>query len=170
MTARASFNPYRPVLDQTARPAQRLREATPDQARRTALQLLERVGLAEHTVTQRPDRLSGGELHRAALARALASEPRVLICDEMTAGLDSLTQHHILTLLDDLRRSLQLTLIVISHDRDVVACLADHIIVLDHGTVVDRGPAAALLTDAQHPLTRALLHPDAATVTAPSNS
>ncbi|GIJ11047.1 ATP-binding cassette domain-containing protein [Micromonospora andamanensis] len=167
--ARASFNPYRTVLDQTAGPARRLRNATPEQARRTALHLLERVGLAEHTVTQRPDRLSGGELHRAALARALASEPRVLICDETTAGLDSVTQHGILTLLDDLRRSLALTLIVISHDRDVVAQLADQIVVLDNGAVVDRGPAELLLTHAHHPLTSALLHTDPATAAAPSN-
>ena len=166
--ARASFNPYRSVLDQTAGPARRLRNAPPEQARRTALHLLERVGLAEHTVTQRPDRLSGGELHRAALARALASEPRVLICDETTAGLDSVTQHGILTLLDELRRSLHLTVVVISHDRDVVAHLADHIVVLDNGAVVDGGPAAALLTQTHHPLTRALLHTDTTAAT-PSN-
>ncbi|MBX7266470.1 ABC transporter ATP-binding protein [Micromonospora sp. Llam7] len=167
--ARASFNPYRPVLDQTAGPAQRLRNATAEQARRVALHLLERVGLAEHTVAQPPDRLSGGELHRAALARALASEPRVLVCDETTAGLDRVTQHGILTLLDELRGSLQLTVVVISHDRDVVAHLADHIIVVDNGAVVDHGPADALLTHAHHPLTRALLHTDTVTAAAPSS-
>ncbi|BCJ61853.1 ABC transporter ATP-binding protein/permease [Micromonospora endophytica] len=167
--ARASFNPYLPVLDQTAGPARQLRNATPEQARRTALRLLERVGLAEHAVIQRPDRLSGGELHRAAFARALAGEPRVLICDETTAGLDSVTQHGILTLLDELRRSLHLTVVVISHDRDVVAHLADQIVVLDNGVVVDRGPADALLTHADHPLTRALLHSDPATAGAPSD-
>ncbi|MFY1577156.1 ATP-binding cassette domain-containing protein [Verrucosispora sp. WMMD703] len=167
--AHASFNPYRPVLDQIAGPARRLRDATPDQARHTALHLLERVGLAEHTVIQRPDRLSGGELHRAALARALASEPRVLICDETTAGFDSVTRHGILTLLDELRRTLGLTVVMISHDRDVVAHLADHIAVLDDGTVVDSGPADALLNHAHHPLTRALLHIDPATAAAPSN-
>lgn len=168
--ARASFNPYQPVLDQTARPAQQLRGANPDRARSAALRLLERVGLAEHTVTQRPDRLSGGELHRAALARALVTEPRLLICDEITSGLDSVTQHRILTLLDELRRNLHLTLIVISHDRDVVAHLADHIIVVDNAAIVDRGPADALLTYANHPLTRALLHTDTspATVRSPS--
>jgi peptide/nickel transport system ATP-binding protein len=165
--ARASFNPYHPVLDQVARPAQRLRHTAPEQARRAALHLVERVGLAEHTVRQRPDRLSGGELHRAALARALATEPRVLVCDEITAALDTITEHHILTLLDDLRRSSELTLIVISHDRDVVARLADHIVVLDQGAVVERGSADALLTRAHHPLTRALLHADAAAAAAP---
>jgi ABC-type glutathione transport system ATPase component/ABC-type dipeptide/oligopeptide/nickel transport system permease subunit len=167
--ARASFNPYRPVLDQVAGPARRLRAAAPEQARHTALHLLDRVGLAEHTATRRPDRLSGGELHRAALARALASEPRVLVCDETTAGLDRVTRHGILTLLDELRRDLQLGVVVISHDRDVVAHLADHIVVLDDGTVVDSGPADALLNHAHHPLTRALLHTDPASTTAPSN-
>ncbi|MDG4831745.1 ATP-binding cassette domain-containing protein [Solwaraspora sp. WMMD1047] len=167
--ARASFDPHRPVLDQTAGPARRLRDAAPERARRAALELLELVGLTEPTVTQRPDRLSGGELHRAAMARALACEPRVLICDETTAGLDRVTQHGILTLLDDLRRSLRLTVVVISHDRDVVAHLADQIVVLDNGAVVDRGPADALLTHPHHPLTRALLHTDPATAAAPSN-
>ncbi|MFF5216567.1 ATP-binding cassette domain-containing protein [Micromonospora sp. NPDC000442] len=167
--ARASFDPYRPVLDQIAGPARRLRDAPPDQARDAARHLLERVGLAEHTVTRRPDRLSGGELHRAALARALASDPRVLICDETTAGLDSVTRHGILMLLDELRRTLQLTVVMISHDRDVVAHLADHIVVLDDGTVVDSGPADALLHHAHHPLTRALLHSDPTTAAAPSN-
>ncbi|MBQ1025034.1 ABC transporter ATP-binding protein [Micromonospora sp. C95] len=167
--ARASFNPYRPVLDQVAGPARRLRDATPEQARHAARHLLDRVGLAEHTATRQPDRLSGGELHRAALARALASEPRVLICDETTAGLDRITRHGILTLLDGLRRDLQLAVVVISHDRDVVAHLADHIVVLDDGTVVDSGPADDLLNHAHHPLTRALLHTDPAAATAPSN-
>ncbi len=93
----------------------------------------------------------------------------MLICDETTAGLDRITRHGILTLLDELRRDLELTVVVISHDRDVVAHLADHIVVLDDGVVVDSGPADALLHHAHHPLTRALLHIDPATATAPSN-
>ncbi|MEG3632784.1 ABC transporter ATP-binding protein/permease [Micromonospora palythoicola] len=167
--ARASFDPYRSVVDQIGRPARRLRDATPDRAHHTARHLLDRVGLAEHTATRRPDRLSGGELHRAALARALASEPRVLICDETTAGLDRVTRHGILTLLDELRRDLRLAVVVISHDRDVVAHLADHVVVLDDGVVVDSGPADALLHHADHPLTRALLYTGPATAPTPSN-
>ncbi|MFG3712812.1 ATP-binding cassette domain-containing protein [Micromonospora sp. NPDC047730] len=155
--ARASFDAYRPVLDQVARAARRLRDATDAEARRTALRLLDQVGLAEHTVAGTPDRLSGGELHRAALARALAGEPRVLICDEITAGLDGDARERILALLDDLRRRRDLALVVISHDRDVVARLADRIVVLDGGRVVEQGPADALLGAARHPLTRALL-------------
>ncbi|MEU5945868.1 ATP-binding cassette domain-containing protein [Micromonospora sp. NPDC047465] len=155
--ARASFDAYRPVLDQVARAARRLRDATDAEARRTALRLLDQVGLAEHTVAGPPDRLSGGELHRAALARALAGEPRVLICDEITAGLDGDARERILALLDDLRRRRDLALVVISHDRDVVARLADRIVVLDGGRVVEQGPADALLGAARHPLTRALL-------------
>ncbi|MER5335748.1 ATP-binding cassette domain-containing protein [Micromonospora sp. NPDC002717] len=155
--ARASFDAYRPVLDQVARAARRLRDATDAEARRTALRLLDQVGLAEHTVAGTPDRLSGGELHRAALARALAGEPRVLICDEITAGLDGDARERVLALLDDLRRRRDLALVVISHDRDVVARLADRIVVLDGGRVVEQGRAEALLGAARHPLTRALL-------------
>lgn len=160
--ARASFDPYRGVLDQVQRPARLLLKAGVDQARRAALDLVQRVGLTEQIVVQRPDRLSGGELHRAALARALITRPRLLICDEITAGLDGVTQQRILTLLDELRRDLDLALIVISHDRDVVTWLADHIAVLDDGRIVEHGPAAALLSSAEHPLTRALLHTDPA--------
>ncbi|WP_329008564.1 ATP-binding cassette domain-containing protein [Micromonospora rifamycinica] len=167
--ARASFDPHRTVLDQTAAPARRLHRAPPEQARRTALHLLALVGLDETTATRRPDRLSGGQLHRAALARALAGRPRVLVCDETTAGLDRLTQHGILTLLDELRHRLRLAVVVITHERDVVAHLADHVVVLDEGTLVDRGPADDLLHRAHHPLTRALLPTHPADDTAPTH-
>ncbi|MBG0566643.1 ABC transporter ATP-binding protein/permease [Actinoplanes aureus] len=160
--ARASFNPYRPVLDQILRAAQRLTDASPDAARRAALDLIERVGLTEGIASHRPDRLSGGELHRAALARALITGPRLLICDEITAGLDGITQHRVLDLLDDLRRGLDVAVIVISHDRDVVTRAADHIVVLDDGHIVEQGPAADLLNRPRHSQTRALLHTEPA--------
>ncbi|GAA0421169.1 hypothetical protein Aca07nite_10760 [Actinoplanes capillaceus] len=155
--ARASFNPYRPVLDQITRAAQCLATAGPP----AALDLIKRVGLTEDIAAQRPDRLSGGELHRAALARALVTGPNLVICDEITAGLDGVTQHRILTLLDELRRDLGLALIVISHDRTVVTRLADDIAVLDSGCIVEHGPAATLLSRPHHPLTRALLQVEA---------
>ncbi|MFC5943381.1 ABC transporter ATP-binding protein, partial [Micromonospora harpali] len=96
---------------------------------------------------------------RAALHRALLAEPRVVICDEITSGLDTVSRDRIVALVDRLRRAHGLALVVISHDRDVVARLADHVVVLDSGQVVEAGPASALLTAARHPLTRALLHP-----------
>ncbi|TMR36377.1 ABC transporter ATP-binding protein [Nonomuraea zeae] len=133
--ARASFDPYRGVSAQVARTAVRLRGATPAQAAAAARAMLERVGLDEHTTGRRPAALSGGELQRAALARALLAEPKVLICDEITSGLDALVQAAILDLLDSLRRDLGLTLLLISHDRDVVARLADRVVALEGGLI-----------------------------------
>ncbi|WP_428962387.1 ABC transporter ATP-binding protein [Micromonospora fluostatini] len=156
--ARASFDPWRPVLDQVARPAVRLGGRSVGAAREAARAVLDRVGLAGHLVTRDPGRLSGGELHRAALARALLAGPRVLICDEITAGLDAVTRDRILTLVDELRRADGLALLVISHDREVVARLADWVAVLHDGRVVEDGPAVALLTSARHSLSRSLLH------------
>ncbi|WP_432953550.1 ABC transporter ATP-binding protein/permease [Micromonospora haikouensis] len=157
--ARASFHPHRSVLEQVSRAAVRLRALPPIRARDAARRVLGEVGLAADVVARRPDRLSGGELQRAALARALLAEPRVVICDEITSGLDTVNRDRIVALVDRLRRAHGLALVVISHDRDVVARLADHVVVLDAGQVVEAGPASALLTAARHPLTRALLHP-----------
>ncbi|MFG1950297.1 ABC transporter ATP-binding protein [Micromonospora sp. NPDC048830] len=156
--ARASFDPWRPVLDQVARPAIRLHDRPVRAARAAARAALDRVGLAGHLVTRDPGRLSGGELHRAALARALLAEPRVLICDEITAGLDAVTRDRILDLVDELRRADDVALLVISHDRDVVARLADRVAVLHDGRVIENGPAATLLTSARQSLSRSLLH------------
>ncbi|MGP3912860.1 ABC transporter ATP-binding protein [Nonomuraea sp. 10N515B] len=131
--ARASFDPYRAVSAQVTRTAVRLRGATTQEATAQAGSLLERVGLGEQTAGRRPSALSGGELQRAALARALLAGPRVLVCDEITSGLDALVQAAILDLLDELRRDLGLTLLLISHDMDVVARLADRVATLDDG-------------------------------------
>ncbi|MEV4173288.1 ATP-binding cassette domain-containing protein [Nonomuraea sp. NPDC049709] len=133
--ARASFDPYRSVSAQVARTAVRLRGASAGEAAAGARAVLERVGLDERTAGRRPAALSGGELQRAALARALLAEPKVLICDEITSGLDTLVQAAILDLLDELRRDLGLTLLLISHDMDVVARLADRVVELDGGRV-----------------------------------
>lgn len=129
--ARASFDPYRSVSAQVARTAVRLRGAAPQEAAAAARLMLARAGLDERTAARRPAELSGGELQRAALARALLAEPKVLICDEITSGLDALVQASILDLLDELRRDLGLTLLLISHDMDVVARLADRVLELE---------------------------------------
>ncbi|GAA3967685.1 ABC transporter ATP-binding protein [Actinomadura viridis] len=161
--ARASFDPWRPVDEQVARTAVRLRDAPPGQARAEALESLERMGLDASVARHRPHRLSGGELQRAALARALLARPRVLICDEITSGLDTLTQATIL----DLLAELDLTLVFISHDLGVVARIADRVAVVHEGRVVEHGPAGQVLRSPGHPLTKALLgdHPTRTGVT-----
>ncbi|MEV6521152.1 ATP-binding cassette domain-containing protein [Longispora sp. NPDC051575] len=149
----ASFDPRRPVLEQVARTAVLLRGLTPDTARAEADALLTRLGVAPGTTGRRPAGLSGGELQRAAIARALLAEPDVLVCDEITSALDPLTQAGLM----DLLTGLDLTLILISHDLPLVAGAADHLAVLADGHLVEHGRTATLLTDPRHPLTRAQL-------------
>ncbi|TBL32144.1 ATP-binding cassette domain-containing protein, partial [Verrucosispora sp. SN26_14.1] len=156
---RASFHPYAPVLAQVTRPAVRLRRQGPADVLAAARALLDQVGLDRDLVTRRPERLSGGELQRAALVRALLTRPRLLVCDEITSGLDGVNRDRILTLLDELRQAHRLALLVITHDPEVVVRLADHVVVLDHGRVVEHGRAADLPAGARSPLTRALLDP-----------
>ncbi|MFG2471605.1 ABC transporter ATP-binding protein [Streptomyces canus] len=155
--AHAAFDEHRPVLHQVARTAVRLRGTDDRTAETEALTTLDRLGLQEELVRRRPERLSGGELQRAALARALLARPRVLLCDEITSGLDTVTRRGILeTLMALLRDRDDLSLVLITHDLDTAA-LADRIAVLDAGELVEQGPAQRILTEPSHPFTVSLL-------------
>ncbi|WP_033039407.1 ABC transporter ATP-binding protein [Streptomyces monomycini] len=155
--AQSSFDEHRTLLAQVARTAVRLRGATPADAAREAEALLAEVGLRDQHFHNRPGRLSGGELQRAALARALLAHPRVLVCDEITSGLDTVTRRTILAVLDRLLRDQpDLALVWITHDLDTAA-RADRILVLDAGDVVEQGPTVHVLTAPGHPFTAALV-------------
>lgn len=134
---KAAFDEHRPVLDQVARTAVRLRGATPRAAREEAATTLAALGLTPHTAARRPGSLSGGELQRAALARALLARPRVLVCDEITSGLDPANRDAVLDLLAELRERTELALVLITHDLTAAATLADRTAVLREGRVVD---------------------------------
>ncbi|MFC9125761.1 ABC transporter ATP-binding protein [Streptomyces sp. NPDC057099] len=154
--ARAAFDEHRPVLAQVARTAVRLRGTDEKTATDEALTTLASLGLPESVVRRRPGELSGGELQRAALARALLARPRVLVCDEITSGLDTVTRRGILDLLTALVRDRDdLALVLITHDLDTAA-LAHRIAVLDAGELVEQGPARRVLTEPHHPFTAAL--------------
>ncbi|GAB7105511.1 ABC transporter ATP-binding protein [Streptomyces phaeofaciens JCM 4814] len=155
--ARAAFDEHRPVLHQIARTAVRLRGTGTAAATREALAALAGLGLPEDLVRRRPGRLSGGELQRAALARALLARPRVLVCDEITSGLDTLTRRGILDVLTALLHDRDdLSLVLITHDLDTAA-LAHRVAVLDAGELVEQGPARHVLTTPSHPFTRSLV-------------
>ncbi|MHA5054404.1 ABC transporter ATP-binding protein [Streptomyces sp. SD15] len=155
--ARAAFDEHRPVLHQIARTAIRLRGTESSAATREALATLTGLGLPEDLVRRRPGQLSGGELQRAALARALLARPRVLICDEITSGLDSITRRGILGILTALLHDRDdLSLVLITHDLDTAA-LAHRIAVLDAGELVEEGPARRVLTAPSHPFTVSLM-------------
>ncbi|MCQ4121293.1 ABC transporter ATP-binding protein [Rhodococcus tibetensis] len=131
--AKAAFDPYRSVWGQIVRGPRRLRGDTDREAAAAARRALDRVGLHEQIAHQRPGALSGGEAQRAALARALAAAPTVLICDEITTGLDPISQRRVLDVLADLTRSQHLALLVISHDAAVVDRVADRVVDLHSG-------------------------------------
>jgi peptide/nickel transport system ATP-binding protein len=125
-------------------------------ARRTA-ELLEMVHLPAAYASRRPGELSGGEKQRVNLARALAAEPEVLICDEITSALDTVVAAAIVRLVEDLRDRLGLAILFISHDLATVATLADHVVVMRRGEIVERGATGEVLAHPSHPYTRLLL-------------
>jgi peptide/nickel transport system ATP-binding protein len=156
--AGAAFDEHRPVLAQVARTAVRLRGAAEADALAEAVSTVTGLGLTEESLRRGPARLSGGELQRAALARALLARPRVLICDEITSGLDTVTRRGLLdTLAGLLRDRRDLSLVLITHDLGTAAALADRIAVLDGGDIVEEGPARRILTSPEHPFTVSLL-------------
>jgi D-methionine transport system ATP-binding protein len=118
--------------------------------------LLWLVGLGDKAEAY-PAQLSGGQKQRVGIARALAADPAILLSDEATSALDPETTASILALLRDINRKLGLTIVLITHEMSVVRAIADRVIVLDHGRVVEEGEAAAVFANPQATLTRRLL-------------
>ncbi|WID99929.1 ABC transporter ATP-binding protein (plasmid) [Bosea vestrisii] len=119
-------------------------------------ELLECVQLPAHYVSRKPSQLSGGEKQRVNLARSLAADPDVLICDEITSALDNIVSDAVLRLIDDLKIRLDIGVIFISHDLSAVASMSDKIMVLRGGDVVEHGATSEVLGDPQHPYTALL--------------
>ena len=121
------------------------------------MELMDTVGLAERLVNTYPHELDGGRRQRIGIARALAMEPKLIICDEPVSALDVSIQAQILNLMDDLQDKLDLTYIFITHDLAVVNHFADEIAVMYLGGIVEKAPSEELFTNPIHPYTRALL-------------
>jgi len=132
-------------------------DVSPAARLRRVQELLERVGLPANTVSRYPHEFSGGQRQRIAIARALAVEPKVLICDEPTSALDVSVQAQILDLLQDLQAELGIAYLFITHNFGVVEYLADRIAIMHGGSIVESGPADTVLHHPQHEMTRRLL-------------
>ena len=154
----ASLDPRMRVGDILDEGLESLRRGMGKEARRKhAAQLIERVGLPANTLTRYPHEFSGGQRQRIAIARALAVEPKVLICDEPTSALDVSVQAQILDLLRELQAELGIAYLFITHNFGVVEYLADRIAVMDGGRIVELGQAESVLLAPRQDVTRRLL-------------
>jgi len=155
----SSLNPVITVGRQIVEAVELHQKATGPAAEAVAIDLLRRVGIpaADQRFRAYPHQMSGGMLQRAMIAMALACEPAVLIADEPTTALDVTVQAEILALLDELRKSTGMGMLLITHDLDVVADVADHVYVMYAGSIVEHAAAATLLSNPMHPYTQGLL-------------
>ena len=131
------------------------------EAKARALEMLEIVGLPDKANSY-PAQLSGGQQQRIAIARALATNPGVLLCDEATSALDPKTTHAILELIRDINRKLGITVIVITHQMSVVQEICNRVAILEHGSVVEEGEVAQVFANPQAEATKNLVYPEMA--------
>jgi peptide/nickel transport system ATP-binding protein len=154
-----SLNPVFSVGQQVAEPLIKHLKLSAKQAWARAEELLHEVGLPEpkRRLRVHPHELSGGQQQRVMIAMALACEPKLLIADEPTTALDVTIQRQIIDLLAQLKSRHRMSMLFISHDLALVSEIADHVVVMRHGSVREQGAAAALFTNPQNAYTRALL-------------
>jgi peptide/nickel transport system ATP-binding protein len=153
----SSLNPRKPLSSIIALPLEVHHIGTKEERRARVEELMELVGLPRRLIYAYPSQLSGGQRQRVAIARALAMKPDVVICDEPTSALDVSVQAQILNLLQDLRRDLNLTFVIVSHNLAVVEHMADRVAVMYLGRVIEEGATARIFSGPRHPYTRALL-------------
>lgn len=155
---RSSINPLRTVGDYllAGLAAAGVEKA---QARSRVLELLERVGIpdGERRMRQYPQELSGGLLQRVSIVGAMATRPRLLLADEPTTNLDVRTQADVLLLIEELRSSESSALLIVTHDLDLAAAVADRVAIMYAGTIVETGSSHTVMSHPQHPYTAALL-------------
>ncbi len=153
----ASLNPRKRVGQIVADPLRRQGVASGAERRRRVQELLERVGLQSEHYNRFPNEFSGGQRQRVGIARALALEPKLVICDEPVSALDVSIQAQIVNLLDDLQDELGLTYLFVAHDIGVVRHVADRIAVMHDGKIVEQGSADQVCERPTDPYTKELL-------------
>jgi peptide/nickel transport system ATP-binding protein len=155
-----SLSPLHTIGDQISEALKLHRDVTGSAARDITIDMLRMVGFPspENTVDKYPFELSGGLRQRAMIAMALICRPALLIADEPTTALDVTIQAQILKLMRDLQQELGMAILMITHDLGVVANMADEVVVMYRGRVMERGPVDAIFKDPRHPYLKALLH------------
>lgn len=158
-----SLNPRFTAFDVIADPLRRLKgpplspKWTRESLRARVEELADMVGLPRPLLGRFPHQMSGGQKARVGIARALGPQPRLLVLDEPTSALDVSVQAVVLRLLDELRRTLGVSYLFVSHDLNVVRLVCDRVVVMYLGKVVESGPVASVFDRPSHPYTRALL-------------
>ena len=154
----ASLNPRHTVLDILTEAMLAHGLVTRENRREAAVRLLADVGMSDDILDRYPHAFSGGQRQRLCIARALALEPQLLICDEAVSALDLSVRAQVLNLLEDLQEKRGLAYLFITHDIGVVQHIADRIAVMYLGSIVETGPAPTVLGEPAHPYTQLLLH------------
>ena len=152
-----SLDPRRTILQTVSEPLRVLHGAPLAEQRERAAEVLDAVGLRSSDLAKYPHEFSGGQRQRIAIARALITQPRLIVADEPVSALDVSVQAQVLNLMQDLQDKFGLALLFISHDLAVVDMVCDEVIVLYQGRIVERGEPDTLFQRAAHPYTRALL-------------
>ncbi|MGL4318763.1 MAG: methionine ABC transporter ATP-binding protein [Pseudomonas sp.] len=147
------------VAANVAMPLELSGELSRSQIEQRVAELLARVGLSEHA-DKYPAQLSGGQKQRVGIARALATQPKILLCDEATSALDPQTTASVLQLLAEINRELKLTIVLITHEMDVIRRVCDQVAVMDAGSIVEQGPVAQVFLHPQHPTTKRFVQED----------
>ena len=153
-----TLDPRMTILELLIEPLKLHQIVAPHQFEREVKKLLEMVGLGEGEKHKFPFQLSGGQMQRVGIARAVASRPRFVVCDEPVSALDVSIQGQILNLLLDLKREMQLTYLFISHDLKVVKYLCDRIAVMHNGKVVEIGEKVQVIGAPKNPYTHELVN------------
>ena len=153
----SSFNPKKRILDIVAEPLRNFERLSPDEERKRVIELMEIIGLSEEALLKYPHQFSGGQRQRIGVARALASNPRLIIADEPVSALDLSVQAQVLNYMKRIQDEFNLSYLFISHDLGVVKHMCDELFIMYRGRFVETGKAEDIYANPQHIYTKRLL-------------